>query len=118
MSGDISVSTEYVWPTSTVLSWWVVEYLKEQVPDESVWAYADQAGFDVLHNFRVYDLPEPGRHEVLRVLAEEVSEAYGAWARERRAQSEAHIVHEVHQLEILAMMAAEVLRELDEGSAG
>ncbi|MEV1245690.1 hypothetical protein [Nonomuraea sp. NPDC049750] len=114
MSRDISVSAEYVWPASTGLSSWVVDYLKERVHDESVWSYADQAGFAELHNFRVYDLPEPGRHEVLRVLAEEVPAVYEA--RVRDPQYEAHLAGEVHHLEILAMMAAEVLRELDERS--
>ncbi|MFD8079744.1 hypothetical protein ACFV3E_44940 [Streptomyces sp. NPDC059718] len=118
MSGDISVSEEYVWPTSSGMFWWIVEYLKERVTDESVWAYADTDGFEVLKNFPVYRLPEPGRHEVLRVLAEKVPLAYGAWARERSSLSEAQIVGAVHDLEILAMMATEVLRELDGGSAG
>ncbi|NUW41246.1 hypothetical protein [Nonomuraea rhodomycinica] len=117
MSRDISVSAEYVWPASTGLSSWVVDHLKERVHDESVWSYADRAGFEELHNFRVYELPEPGRHEVLRVLAEEVPAAYGAWARERGPRSEAHVAGEVHHLEILAMMAVEVLRELDQRSA-
>ncbi|MEW2522276.1 hypothetical protein [Actinacidiphila alni] len=115
MSRDISVSAEYIWPSSTGLHDWVVERLRERVPDPAVWAYADRAGFEVLHDFRVHDLPEPGRHAVLAVLAEEIPQAYGAWARERSSLSEGQIMGLVHDLEILAMMAVEVRRELDEG---
>ncbi|MFJ4847248.1 hypothetical protein [Streptomyces sp. NPDC088733] len=118
MSGDISVSEEYVWTTSSGMFWWIVEHLKERVTNQSVWACADKDGFEVLKDFRVYRLPEPGRREVLRVLVQDLPSAYGAWAREHTSLSEAQVAGAVHNLEILAMMATEVLRERDNGSAG
>jgi hypothetical protein len=92
---------------------WILEYLQERIPERELWDFVAEEGFEVLHDFFVSDLPEPYRHRVLDVLSREVPDTYAErmlTTPERRTRSRRLI----GQLEILAMMAAEVRRELDE----
>ncbi|MFR9799198.1 hypothetical protein ACL02U_25385 [Streptomyces sp. MS06] len=113
MSKEISVSDEYVWTTTTGMYQWIIEYLRSRVPDRGLWDFVEEEGFIAVDNFFVSDLPEPYRHRVLRILADEVPQAY---ADERCETPDRWSVHgyAVRSLEILAMMCAEVLRESGE----
>ncbi|MCX3063569.1 hypothetical protein [Streptomyces beihaiensis] len=113
MSKEISVSDEYVWTTSTGMYLWIIEYLRSRVPDRELWDFVEEEGDLVVGNFFVSDLPEPYRHRVLRILADDVPQAYADELRRRPEQSSWH-GHVVRTLEILAMMSAEFLRELGE----
>ncbi|MDH6575703.1 hypothetical protein [Kitasatospora sp. MAP5-34] len=116
MSKEISVSDEYIWTTSTGLYQWVLEYLESRIPDRELWDFVEAEGYAAVDNFFVSDLPEPHRHRVLRVLAEGAPEAYATW-RFPSPQERAEIRRLISSLEILSMMAAEVLRELNGGEA-
>ena len=113
MSKEISESDDYVWTTSTGMYLWILEYLQERIPDRELWDFVKGEGFVAVDKFFVSDLPGPYRHRVLEVLAREVPEAYVSrmlTTPEKRARWRAM----VGQLEILAMMASEVQRELAE----
>lgn len=115
MSKEITVSDDYIWTTGTGMYQWIVEYLRSRVPDRALWDFVEAEGFVCIDNFFVSDLPEPYRRQVLRVLAEEAPEAYATW-RFRSPQERAENRRTIAGLEILGMMAAEVLRELDGGA--
>lgn len=116
MSKVITVADDYIWSTLTGLYEWVIEYLRDAVPQKELWEHVEREGDLILGNLFVSDLPEPGRRQVLQALARDVPRAYEQFANQPpRTLSPEQIRGLVHHLEILAMMATEVLRGIDAG---
>jgi hypothetical protein len=73
MPPSVYVSEDYCWSTEPQTFQWITDFLLERVTDEAAWDEIEaSASFGWLF---AGGLPEPGRTQVLRALAEDFSAA-------------------------------------------